>query len=166
MKKALVFTFLFTLISTTWISCKKDASDDPDSEIGRLYTEVNDNNFVYYKGEDKVLSPKGSSPHGDFKLRFNNIALAALDSTGKLPVGASFPSGSIVLKEIIKDGKVDAYYPMKKDPGNGNSAKGWMWYAFEKGGKVKVKLSDKGNDCVGCHSAGGHRDYTLSFDLH
>lgn len=166
MKKAITFTLLLTVISTVWISCKKDASDDPDSEIGRLYTEVNDNNFVYYKGEDKVLSPKGSSPHGDFKLRFNNIALAALDSTGKLPLGASFPDGSIVLKEIIKDGKVDAYYPMKKDQNNANAAKGWLWYAFDKGGKVKTKLSDKGSDCVGCHSASGNRDFTLTFDLH
>jgi hypothetical protein len=166
MKKALTFTLLFTVMSTAWIACKKDASDDPDTEIGRLYAEVNDNNFVYYKGEDKVLSPKGSSPHGDFKLRFNNIALAALDSTGKLPLGASFPDGSIVLKEIIKDGKVDAYYPMKKGQNNGNAAKGWLWYAFEKGGKEKIKLSDKGKDCVSCHSAGGNRDYTFSFDLH
>lgn len=168
-KQASPYHVFFMIIGfcTLFISsCKEDATDNPDSEIGRLYAEVNDNSFVYYKNEDKILSPKGSSPHGDFKLRFNNIALSSLDSTGKLPDGGKFKEGAIVLKEIIEGGKVSDYIVMKKAETHVNAKNSWLWYGFTKDGKVRNDPADKGKDCAGCHSAGSSRDHTLTFTLH
>lgn len=167
-KKSPAFVILISigLMASLFSSCKEDATDDPDSEIGRLYAEVNDNSFVFYKNEDKILSPKGSSPHGEFKLRFNNIALSSLDSTGKLPDGGKFKEGAIVLKEIIEGGKVSDYIVMKKAETHVNAKNSWLWYGFTKDGKVRNDPADKGKDCAGCHSAGSSRDHTLTFTLH
>lgn len=164
--KRFPFILGIAVIVQTLQSCKENAADNPNSENGKLYAEVNDNNFVFYKNEDKILSPKGNSPHGEFRLRFNNTALASLDSTGKLPVGGAFGEGSIVLKEIMSGNKVTDYIVMKKSSGHVNAKNNWLWYGFKKDGKLRNDPADQGKDCAGCHAGGGNRDQTLSFTLH
>ncbi len=152
-------------IAVTTSGCGKNAESDPTSADGSLYALLKNNNFAYYKGENVILSPKGSSPHGPFKLRFNAKAMAALDSTGKLPAGSIFPDSSIVLKEVYDGDKLKQLVPMMKSSG-ANSASGWVWAQYGDDGKIIYSVSKEGEKCVSCHQANGNRDLTLSFDLH
>lgn len=151
---------LFAIAST---SCKHAKVTSEDVAI---MDEVMAGNLFFYQNNDAVLSASGNSPHGSFKLLFNQTAWDALDSTGKLPVGGSFPEGSLIVKDIIKGGSTDLYAVMLKNPGSSLSNLGWVWNEFKPDGSVVIGASDKGDACVGCHRGNTNRDFTNSFDLH
>ncbi|MFN0200216.1 MAG: cytochrome P460 family protein [Bacteroidia bacterium] len=167
MQKITYFTLLLLLgASMLYSGCRRSVDDDPTSADGALYAALKNQTFTYYKGEDKILQPKGSSPHGPFKLLFNAKAASVLDSLGKLPVGATFPDSSIVLKEVFDGNDKKQLVPMMRMRNDANSAEGWLWGQYTPEGKLVYSVSKKGAKCVSCHQATGNRDLTLSFGLH
>ncbi len=144
-------------------SCEKEKGD-PAADL-ELYNEINSGNYSYYQN-GTVLPAAAPSPHGPFKLKFNAIAQAALDSTGELPAGGSFPSGSVIVKEIQSNGQLSVHAVMKKSPSASNSASGWIWAEFNADGSVLYGSGKKGKACTGCHGGSPNRDMVRSFDLH
>lgn len=163
MKKSPV-VFIATFISILVVqSCKKDKTD-PDAD-NALYSEITASGYTYYQNGN-VLSGVAPSPHGSFKLRFNSTATAALDSTGELPAGNKFPTGSILVKELYSGSDISLYVVMKKDPSNANAGSGWVWAEFKTDGSVAFSITKKGDGCISCHSGSPNRDLTRIFDLH
>jgi hypothetical protein len=132
-----------------------------------LFSEAKAGDLVYYVNTPGITAPAGDSPHGDFRVRFNSIAAAALDTiTGELPVGASFPEGSLIVKDVYEGGNLSLYAIMKKAASDPFNDGGWIWAEIRPDGGVRYSASKKGNDCVGCHSSGTNRDLVRVFDLH
>ena len=150
-------------------SCKDDDDDDQPvpSADETLFNESSTTSGYSYYQSGNILPADPNSPHGSFLLRFNSIAAAALDSTGELPVGGTFPNGSILVKEVYVGTTLSLYAVMKKDPGSSNSGQGWLWAEYEPDGAVNISVLDKGNDgCVSCHTAIPNRDLVRTFDFH
>lgn len=160
--KAIALSLLMASLITMH-SCKKDKSDTEADNA--LYSEVASTGYSYYQNGN-VLPRVSPSPHGNFKLRFNAKALSALDSTGELPPGSSFPSGSIIVKEVFSGSSVSLYAVMKKDPSNDNAGNGWVWAEFNPDGSAAFSVVKKGDGCISCHSGTPNRDLTRTFDLH
>ena len=156
------------LIVLAWIivfqSCKNDKADISTDEI--LFNEIKSGSYTYYRG-GAILSAAAQSPHGSFKLRFNDTAVAALaDSTGELPTGSTFPNGSIIVKDVYTNGTFSLYAVMKKDPANAHAAGGWLWAEYKTDGTPFLSTANKGDGCISCHSGTPNRDLTRTFDLH
>ncbi len=82
-------------------SCKKDNSQTKSTDTD-LYNEISKvTGYTFYVGTPGIIARLGNSPHGYERIRFNSIAQAVLDSTGKRPSGALFPAGSIMSKKFI-----------------------------------------------------------------
>lgn len=166
-------TYLFFLLFTSMLvvqSCKKDEEDPPeDSTDMDLYNAISSvSGYTYYIGTPGITAAAGNSPHGFERVRFNATAQAALDSTGKLPVGSTFLAGSIIVKEIYSSatGGLSLYAVMKKDASNSNVANGYVWAEYNTNGTVAYSASNKGAGCVSCHSGSTNRDLVRTFDLH
>jgi hypothetical protein len=167
MKKSLLAaSFGVTLLSSIFYSCTKDIGPNPllDKNLGysdkALYdTCKNESAFAYYKNSNTVLvsSPGTSgSPHGNFKLKFNKIAVAALGPDGKLPTGQVFPDGSMVLKETV-NGKYA--FTFKRDGS-------WLWGTLlQQDGSVEKSVNAESTYCTSCHMYAA-RDKMFSFDLY
>lgn len=163
MKKRIIIIDLFLASIVTFQSCKKDKTEVNFDAV--LYSEITSGGFTYYQSGN-LLTGASPSPHGDFKLRFNSTALAALDSTGELSTGSSFPAGSIIVKEVFSDSTINLYAVMKKDPSNVNAGNGWVWAEYRTDGSVVFTTVNKGNGCISCHSGTPNRDLVRTFDLH
>ena len=145
-------------------SCETDKLESTNSDA-ELFNRVTQGGYVYYQGGG-ILPGVSPSPHGAFKLRFNATAFAALDSSGELPAGNSFPTGSILVKELFSGGNLSQYAVMNKDPANANAGNGWVWAEFSASGSVVNSTSNKGSGCISCHSSSPARDLVKTFDLH
>lgn len=166
MKEKTAFTALIAAIVTFMVACKSDNEDNQPTVDKQLFDEVNASGFTYYRS-GTILSPEGNSPHGSFKLRFNNVANAALDTSGELPSGNSFPSGSIIVKEAYNSSsELELYAVMKKDAGNTYAGSGWLWAELNKDGTTRYSVTKKGDACISCHSGSTNRDLVRTFDLH
>lgn len=131
-----------------------------------LYEAAIDTGSVYYINTPTITQPAGNSPHGTFRVRFNATAAAALDSTGKLPSGGSFPVGSVVVKDVYLNGVLDLYAVMKKMPSDPVAGAGWLWNEVRPDGTVVFSAGRMGDGCIGCHSGGTNRDLVRVFDLY
>jgi len=163
MKTTALLLLLALALAVLATSCKKAEATSEDEEI---IEETLNKPLFFYQGNDVALSAAGNSPHGSFKLLFNQTAFDALDSTGRLPVGGTFPEGSLVVKDILKGGTTDLYAIMYKKPGSSNAGEGWLWNEFKPNGDIVISVSDKGKACISCHRGNTNRDFTNSFDLH
>lgn len=166
-KSFLVISALFIFIAVIQ-SCKKD-KDEPKSTDTDLYNAISSTSgYTFYVGTPGITAGVGNSPHGFERVRFNAIAQAALDSTGKLPSGASFPSGAIIVKEIYSSssGGLNLYAVMKKDAGNSSAGSGYLWAEFKTDGSTVFSTTKKGDGCISCHSGSTNRDLVRTFDLH
>ena len=163
MKKQFIIISLLATIIVVMQSCKKN-KNDTDSD-NALYSEVKASGYSFYQN-GTILSAASASPHGSFKLRFNGTAQSALDSTGELPSGHSFPNGSIIVKEVYSGGSLNLYAVMKKATSNGNAGSGWVWAEFKTDGSASFSTSKKGDGCISCHSNNPNRDLTRTFDFH
>ena len=156
--------FLFISLSQ---SCKKkdEVSIDDDNA---LFALVGQSGYAYYVGTPGITAGVGNSPHGFERVRFNATAKAALDTTGKLPSGSSFPTGSVIVKEIYTSatGSLNLFAVMKKDPSSSVSGSGYQWAEFTPDGGATFSTGKKGNGCISCHSGSGNRDLVRTFDLH
>ncbi len=163
MKKSIFVAALLSAFIITVQSCKKDKTD-PDSD-NRLFGELSSGAYSNYEG-GALLSAASPSPHGSFKLRFNSTATAALDTTGELPSGSSFPTGSVIVKDVYDGTNIKLHAIMKKDPAATNSGSGWLWGEYNTDGSVIFSTGKKGDGCISCHSGTPNRDLTRTFDLH
>ncbi|MDI9341510.1 MAG: cytochrome P460 family protein [Sediminibacterium sp.] len=159
--KTILLSFVLLLFSAfLYTSCKKKKTND------KLYDESQSSGLAFYKGKDTIYSPKGGSPHGRFKLKFNAIASADLGSDGKLPSGGAFKEGAVIVKEVYNGSQLELYVVMRKDRKSKFAAYRWVWGEYKPNGDVVYDASKKGEACTNCHTVANNRDYTLSFDLH
>ncbi len=163
MKKTPLTLLMIALFVFFVQSCKKDKEAENANKA--LFDQVNAGGYTYFNNGD-LLSGAPPSPHGSFKLRFNATAQSALDSTGRLPAGSTFPNGSIIVKEIFSGSSISLLAVMKKDPSNTNAGAGWLWAEYRTNGDVAFDISKKGDGCISCHSGTPNRDLTRTFDLH
>lgn len=166
MKKINLLLCIVLVLTFSISACKKDDEDEKEANRN-LYDEINRNVANFYVGTPVIVDGNGGT-HGFIKVRYNTIASAALDSTGKLPVDSVFPNGSVVVKEIYStiNGGFIQYAVMKKDPGNKYAGAGWLWGEYKSGGEVTFSAAKKGNGCISCHSLPDNRDLNRVFDLH
>lgn len=149
----------------TCYSCSKDRLDVAGELSDKKYFEaITDSKVNYYYKSDSLsfLSPKGNSPHGIFKVRFNKTAQSALDASGALPVGALFPDSSLIVKDAYTSagGTLQLYAAMYKINGS------WRWAEYAPDGTVIYSVYKDPSTCINCHKATSNRDYTLLFNLH
>lgn len=161
-KKWITALVLFAVVLTAQSCGDNEATKNLD---GELFTESTASTLEYYQNGD-VLSAAAPSPHGAFKLSYNATAAAALDSTGELPVGASFPTGSLIVKEVQTNGALSLLAIMKKDPNHEQAAEGWLWAEYDPDGSVVISVSKKGKQCTSCHGGSPNRDFVRTYDLH
>ncbi len=159
MIKSILIIPIFFIIFLAFSSCSKEKISS------NLYEESIASDLVFYQNTDVILSPAGSSPHGPFKLKFNEKAKSQLGSDGKLPDGATFKNGSLIVKEIYSGSTLQLIAVMKKNDSK-YSGEGWLWAEYKPDGTAVYNISDKGKSCIACHSASINRDLTNSFDLH
>ena len=167
MKRYVTVTITLFLFITLSQSCKKkdEVSIDDDNA---LFALIGQSGYAYYVGTPGITAGVGNSPHGFERVRFNATAKAALDTTGKLPSGSSFPTGSVIVKEIYTSatGSLNLYAVMKKDPSSSVSVSGYQWAEIKPDGSATFSTGKKGNGCISCHSGSGNRDLVRTFDLH
>lgn len=159
-KLTLVTFILVLFLAIIDVSCKKKKTNK------LIYEDAKNTNLSFYKSKDTIYAPKGGSPHGSFKLKFNSTACLKLDLTGKLPLNEAFDNGSVIVKEVFEGGELALYAVMKKDSKSKFSANGWLWAEIKPNGEFQYDVSKKGETCIKCHSNEPNRDYTRSFDLH
>ncbi len=168
MKKQLsVGLFSVTLLSGIFYSCTKDIGPNPLLDKNSPYTDKslldsckNSSAFIFYKGSSAYIAndPSSGSPHGPFKLKFNKIAAAALGTDGELPVGATFPEGSMVVKET----QASIYAFLYKRNG------AWLWgeTSFDGSNIIESVNQDASTACISCHNRPVARDLVLSFQFY
>lgn len=156
---------LFVLSVTLYVlsSCQKEET----AIDAALFKEVEAGGFIYYQGDNTVQQSNVQGGHSAyFRVRYNPIAFAALTDSGKIPIGSSFPEGSLVVKEQYSSitGSIKKFAVMKKSNTSEASA-GWVWAEYNADGSVNVSVSKKGETCIGCHTINS-RDYNRIFDLY
>lgn len=149
-------------------SCVYHDISDPDlvdATDASLFDEANESGYTYYQSGN-TISPAVESPHGMYKLRFNSIALQALDGNGELPENTPFPRGSLLVKEVYRNSVLIGLAVMKKAPTDGSAGDGWLWAEYELDGKPGASINTKGSGCISCHNDTPNRDLVRTFDLH
>jgi hypothetical protein len=117
------------------------------------------------KNSSEFLTKSSGSGHPQslLRTRYNSIAATQLDSLGKVKINASFPEGSLIVKELHdKANSIERYAILFKNSKSSDAdVKGWVWgYINSKGGVVEA-ASQKGISCIGCHSQSDNIDYML-----
>lgn len=150
------------IISLIFTFCTKKIGTNPALAYsdGALLDSATNTIHKYYKNDPITLLSGSNGPHGNFKLRFNNIAFSKLTDNGKLPKLAIFPEGSLIVKDIYKNGNLALYAYMYK---HNNS---WIWGEAESNGKFLFTAKDGQTSCVGCHNQTGNRDQVVTFNFH
>ena len=166
--KAFQFLTATILITILFKSCTYHDIGDPDivnATDESLFEEASGSGYTYYQSGN-TISPATQSPHGMYKLRFNSIALQALDGNGELPENGRFPNGSIVVKEVYQNSSLNLLAVMKKAPTDANAGDGWLWAEYRLDGVPAVSIEGRGNQCISCHNDTPNRDLVRTFDLH
>ena len=113
-----------------------------------------------------VLNGSSSAHQPRIRVRLNARALATLQN-GRLPLGATFPDGSIIFKEVMADsGVTNLYTVMYKDRGSSFTGNGWLWAEYSPAGGTVYSIINRGGACTGCHSRdqGPQNDLVRSFE--
>lgn len=166
--KTFIYISLAALTFLPVVSCVYHELDSPALSAttdGQLFDEVNKPGYEFYQGGN-ILSPASASPHGNFKLRFNEEALSSLDPNGELPEGGRFAEGSIIVKEVIVNNEITVLAVMKKAAGDASSGEGWLWSEYRPNGEVLYGIAAKGSVCISCHDDLPNRNLVRTFDLH
>jgi hypothetical protein len=166
--KFFIYLTLALLTFLPVISCVYHDLEPPSSSLETdrtLFEEINEGGYEYYQGGN-ILMPASASPHGNFKLRFNEVALSSFDAAGELPVGGTFAEGSVIVKEVHVNGAIAVYAVMKKAASDASAGNGWLWSEYSPNGGVLYSIAGKGNGCISCHDDLPNRDLVRTFDLH
>lgn len=110
----------------------------------------------------------GSEAHRPvIRVSFNAVAAGVLQN-GRLPANTTFPSGSIVFKEIKPSATAAAtlYAVMVKETGNSLAGDGWLWAEYGPSGSVTYSVNNRGGACTSCHrrEQGPRNDLVRSFE--
>ena len=161
MRKSLLSFYGLCIVGILLYACTKDKGKDPElafRDKALLDSAKDQSAFIYYKNADSVVYPGNTaSPHGSFKLKFNKTAWKVLTDNGKLPAGAKFPEGSMIVKEVWRNNSVSLYSLMYKH------RQQWLWAEIEPGGNVHYSVKKDPSVCTDCHQQTGHRDFVMSF---
>lgn len=152
--------FLFWAVMLFHASCSHKAEKINE----QLYSEATSPGLINYKNGD-TLFPKGSSPHGKFVLRINQLMASRLDANGKLMSG-DIPDGALIVKEVLGSSGLEYYTVMKKERKSRFAAEGWIWAEYKPGGSIYYDATRKGGACTSCHGGEGNQDFILTFALH
>ena len=163
--KFLTSTIVVVILFKSCVDHDISDPDIPDASDESLFEETNDNGYTYYQSGN-IISPAAESPHGMYKLRFNSVALQALGGNGELPENASFPKGSVLVKEVYRNSVLIVLAVIKKAPTDANAGDGWLWAEYALDGTPAVSITTKGNGCISCHNDTPNRDLVRTFDLH
>lgn len=122
--------------------------------------------WVFYRFSDDTLSASSASPHtGQIRTRYNLTAQASLDSIGRVDPGKPFADGSMIVKEIYRNGRLNSVaimYKLLNDPNAGHG--GWLWGEYGPGGLPLQSVTANGSVCHDCHVVG--IDHTRMNDSH
>ncbi len=156
---AIIIIFVLTLNS-----CKKDKiATGIDKQLLEMAKETA--GFTWYKNSDALLNKSLGSGHSEplLRTRYNNIASSVLDNSGKILAGASFPEGSLIVKELfVNNIDLSRYAILYKKPSDSNAdASGWVWGYINANNTVATPASEKGSGCRGCHSQSNNIDLNL-----
>ncbi len=162
MKNRIVLS-LFAFSAIAVLSMCNKATDEDKALFSRSATTEG---FTWYKGNDaKLESTIPGAHHKYVRTRFNAIAQSALGSDGTLPVGASFPEGSLIVKESYDENdNFKIYAVMEKAPNNSAAGEGWLWAEYDADGKAVHSISKSNTGCINCHNDSGNRDLVMFFD--
>ncbi|MFN4774080.1 MAG: hypothetical protein ACK6DR_18680 [Gemmatimonas sp.] len=123
--------------------------------------------WTYYKLRPDTLVRAQSSGHSEARLRtrYNAIAAALLDASGKVRPGASFPDSSLIVKELLVGNRLSRYAVMYKLRGSPNAGTGgWLWAYYAPDGSTQIGIGARGASCISCHASG--IDQTRMNDSH
>ena len=158
MRSIFTASFLMLILS----SCTKQKGKNPSLAYsdGALYDSCATKEHYYYKNDPNILLSGAAGPHGTFKLRFNSIALKALTDNGKLPVSGTMPEGSMIIKDVYRNGNLALYAFMYKKSGS------WLWAEIKANKTVEHSVTKNPFVCTDCHSQQGNRDLVVSFKVY
>lgn len=162
-KKAFLYLTLIISVSIVLHACKKDEpAKSIDMQLLDMATETS--GFTWFKNSDAWLDRSSGSGHHYILLRtrYNGTAATQLDGDGKVVPNASFPDGSLVVKEMTNGTSVELYAILYKQSDNEFAdANGWVWGYLFSNGNVATSAEDKGAICTSCHSQSESIDYML-----
>lgn len=164
-RSVLIKVFVTTIVIMVFIaSCKKEeTASGTDKELYDM--AVVTSGFTWFEHSDALLPKSSGTGHSQpwLRTRFNATAATVLDSNGRILDGASFPEGSLVVKELIKTaGSVDRYAILYKSSMHEDAdANGWVWGYVNADETVAFAANRKGSSCINCHSQSGSIDYML-----
>ncbi|MCB0755601.1 MAG: cytochrome P460 family protein [Flavobacteriales bacterium] len=155
--------FTLAIVAITLQACKKDEpAEGIDLELLNMSQETS--GFTWYKNSDAWLPKSAGSGHNytSLRTRYNTTAATQLDGDGKVLANASFPDGSLVVKELSSGTSVERYAILYKMSNNEHAdANGWVWGYVNSDGTVATTAEDKGAICTGCHLQSDNIDYML-----
>lgn len=145
-------------------SCSRDKVPvQIDRELYEMATDLN--GFVWYQYNDSLYEKSPGSGHNwpFLKTRYNTIAQSQLDANGKVLANASFPEGSVVVKELFSDSATIVRYAVlwKNSSNDFADENGWVWGYVNSDGSTATSAVHKGNTCISCHQQAGNIDYML-----
>lgn len=159
----LLMSVFFVGIIITNNACKKEEAKGTDRELYDMAKATN--GFTWYKNSDAMLDKSSGSGHNYpfLRTRYNVLAASQLDADGKVKSGASFPDGSLIVKELHNSShKNERYAILYKQSGHADAdAKGWVWGYINDDGTVAEAAANKGKACNGCHNQADNIDYML-----
>ena len=147
-------------------ACSKD---DDEGTVGTdtmlLEMAKQSSGFVWFGNSDTLLPKSSGTGHSEplLRTRYNDVAAAMLDADGRILPGATFPEGSLVVKELYEDAStLGRYAILFKQPSHPDAdADGWVWGYILANGSVALPASSKGSGCRGCHGQAEHIDFNL-----
>ena len=155
--------FVLSIAAITLQACKKDEpAEGIDLELFNMAEETA--GFTWFKNSDAWLPKSSGSGHNytGLRTRYNTIAATQLDTDGKILANASFPEGSLVVKELSNGTTSERYAILYKRSDNEHAdANGWVWGYVNNDGTVATTAEDKGVICTGCHLQQDNIDYML-----
>ena len=159
-----IFVSTLCLFAVVLVSCKKEeAASGTDKEMLDL-AKVS-TGFTWFKNAPELLAKSAGSGHPQplFRTRYNTVAASKLDADGKIILGAEFPEGSLIVKELYDNNTTFGRYAMlyKKSSSPDADANGWVWGYINADGSAAEPASNKGTSCISCHSQADNIDYML-----
>jgi hypothetical protein len=161
--------FFFVACSDQGTVETRPSGIDSDQEIVELITVAQPfRSYTLFPDADSVAAGtlNGSNAHQPrVRVSMNSTAFDALLG-GRLPEGESFPDGSIIVKEVIMDGRATLLAVLVKDRSNPLAGHGWLWSELQPDGITVYSMRNRGEGCVGCHSRdeGPRHDLIRTFE--
>lgn len=164
--KLKTITVLSICLVSIWTinSCKKEnEATGTDKELYEMAKTTS--GFTWFKNSSSLLNKSSGSGHSQpfLRTRYNSVAATKLDSNGKIMTGATFPEGSLIVKELYDNSTTLGRYAIlyKKSGSVDADANGWVWGYINADGDVAEAASKKGSSCISCHLQADNIDYML-----